>query len=149
MVMAAHVRLCHSCMAVPQPQAVCSCYPRETQEMVFYAHDRAFALFKGTCGRGIYDNTRPPWRRSSLVEGVSKNPASCRCAAIISWTRSPARPRRAGRRARSRTRSGCLRALLHATAAVQNAGRVERLAAGQPSNPFIDGHHPGPGRPSR
>jgi transposase len=31
-------------------------YPRETQEMVFDAHDRAFALFKGTCGRGIYDN---------------------------------------------------------------------------------------------
>ena len=24
--------------------------------MVFDAHDRAFALFKGTCGRGIYDN---------------------------------------------------------------------------------------------
>jgi hypothetical protein len=24
-------------------------YPRETQEMVFDAHDRAFALFKGTC----------------------------------------------------------------------------------------------------
>jgi hypothetical protein len=23
-------------------------YPRETQEMVFDAHDRAFALFKGT-----------------------------------------------------------------------------------------------------
>ena len=26
-------------------------YPRETQEMVFDAHDRAFALFKGTCQR--------------------------------------------------------------------------------------------------
>ncbi len=33
-------------------------YPRETQEMVFDAHDRAFALFKGTCGRGIYDNIK-------------------------------------------------------------------------------------------
>ena len=31
-------------------------YPRETQEMVFDAHDRAFALFRGSCGRGIYDN---------------------------------------------------------------------------------------------
>ena len=30
----------------------------ETQEMVFDAHDRAFALFKGTCGRGIYDNMK-------------------------------------------------------------------------------------------
>jgi hypothetical protein len=28
-------------------------YPRETQEMVFDAHDRVFALFKGTCQRGI------------------------------------------------------------------------------------------------
>ena len=33
-------------------------YPRETQEMVFDAHDRAFALFKGTCTRGIYDNMK-------------------------------------------------------------------------------------------
>src|SRR5260370_1334132 len=33
-------------------------YPRETQEMVFDAHDRAVALFKGTCGRGIYDNVK-------------------------------------------------------------------------------------------
>src|SRR5207253_1769775 len=33
-------------------------YPRETQEMVFDAHDRAFALFKGACQRGIYDNMK-------------------------------------------------------------------------------------------
>src|SRR6516165_5689448 len=43
----AHVRLCHSRMLFVRA------YPRETQEMVFDAHDRAFALFKGTCGRGI------------------------------------------------------------------------------------------------
>jgi hypothetical protein len=29
-------------------------YPRETQEMVFDAHDRAFAFFGGACARGIY-----------------------------------------------------------------------------------------------
>jgi transposase len=33
-------------------------YPRETQEMVFDAHARAFAFFKGTCTRGIYDNMK-------------------------------------------------------------------------------------------
>jgi transposase len=33
-------------------------YPRETQEMVFDAHDRAFSLFKGTCSPGIYDNMK-------------------------------------------------------------------------------------------
>ena len=48
----AHVRLCHSRM--PFVRA----YPRETQEMVFDAHDRAFAFFKGACRRGIYDNMK-------------------------------------------------------------------------------------------
>ena len=49
MVKVAHVRLCHSRMMFIRA------YPRETQEMVFDAHDRAFAFFKGTCRRGIYD----------------------------------------------------------------------------------------------
>ena len=48
----AHVRLCHSRMLFVRA------YPRETQEMVFDAHDRAFAFFKGTCRRGIYDNMK-------------------------------------------------------------------------------------------
>ena len=31
--------------------------------MVFDAHDRAFAPFKGTCSRGIYDNMKSPrWK---------------------------------------------------------------------------------------
>ena len=48
----AHVRLCHSRMLFVRA------YPRETQEMVFDAHDRAFAFFKGACVRGIYDNMK-------------------------------------------------------------------------------------------
>jgi transposase len=48
----AHVRLCHSRMMFARA------YPRETQEMVFDAHDRAFAFFKGACTRGIYDNMK-------------------------------------------------------------------------------------------
>ena len=52
MVKAAHVRLCHSRMLFVRV------YPRETQEMVFDAHDRAFAFFKGACQRGIYDNMK-------------------------------------------------------------------------------------------
>src|SRR6476661_1535795 len=51
-VKAAHVRLCHSRMLFVRA------YPRETQEMVFDAHDRAFAFFKGACQRGIYDNLK-------------------------------------------------------------------------------------------
>jgi transposase len=48
----AHVRLCHSRMPIVRA------YPRETQEMVFDAHDRAFAFFRGACRRGIYDNMK-------------------------------------------------------------------------------------------
>src|SRR5215470_9428066 len=48
----AHVRLCYSRMLLVRA------YPRETQEMVFDAHDRAFALLRGTCRRGIYDNMK-------------------------------------------------------------------------------------------
>jgi transposase len=46
----AHVRLCHSRMMFVRA------YPRESQQMVFDAHERAFAFFKGACARGIYDN---------------------------------------------------------------------------------------------
>jgi transposase len=48
----AHVRLCHSRMMFVRA------YPRETQEMVFDAHDRAFAFFRGAGRRGIYDNMK-------------------------------------------------------------------------------------------
>jgi len=48
----AHFRLCRSRMLFVRV------YPRETQEMVFDAHDRAFAFFKGACTRGIYDNMK-------------------------------------------------------------------------------------------
>ena len=48
----AHLRLCHSRMLFVRA------YPRETQEMVFDAHDRAFAFFRGACTRGIYDNMK-------------------------------------------------------------------------------------------
>jgi transposase len=48
----AHVRLCHSRMMYVRA------YPRETQEMVFDAHDRAFAFFGGACTRGTYDNMK-------------------------------------------------------------------------------------------
>jgi transposase len=48
----AHLRLCHSRMMFVRA------YPRETQEMVFDAHERAFGFFKGACARGIYDNMK-------------------------------------------------------------------------------------------
>jgi transposase len=48
----AHMRLCHSRMMYFRA------FPRETQEMVFDAHERAFAFFRGACTRGIYDNMK-------------------------------------------------------------------------------------------
>lgn len=48
----AQMRLSHSRMAFVRA------YPRESQEMVFDAHDRAFQFFHGACARGIYDNMK-------------------------------------------------------------------------------------------
>jgi transposase len=45
----AHVRLCHS------RAFFLVAYPRESQEMVFDAHARAFTFFGGVPRRGIYD----------------------------------------------------------------------------------------------
>jgi transposase len=58
----AHMRLCHSRMFFVRA------YPRETQEMVFDAHDRAFAFFRGTCTRGIYDNLWTPPAQGDLLD---------------------------------------------------------------------------------
>jgi transposase len=48
----AQVRLCHSRMIFARA------YMRESQEMVFDAHEKAFVFFKGTPRRGIYDNMK-------------------------------------------------------------------------------------------
>lgn len=48
----AHVRLCASRAMYVRA------YPRETQEMLFDAHARAFAFFGGVPTRGIYDNMK-------------------------------------------------------------------------------------------
>jgi transposase len=49
---AAHMKLSHSRM--PFVRA----YFRETQELVFDAHDKAFLFYGGICRRGIYDNMK-------------------------------------------------------------------------------------------
>jgi hypothetical protein len=99
--------------------------------MVFDAHDRAFAFFKGTCTRGIYDNMKTAVETIFVGKERPTTGASCRCAATIWSTRrlhagvglgeGPGRePGRAG-----------ARALLHAAAAGQELRRAERLAARQ------------------
>ena len=49
-VKAAHMKLSHSRMPFVRV------YYRETQELVFDAHDKAFLFYGGVCRRGIYDN---------------------------------------------------------------------------------------------
>ena len=90
----AHVRLCHSRMLFVRA------YPRETQEMVFDAHDKAFAFFGGACARGIYDSEtlfaigsrtmverRPRWTRSSSAATEPAIADSSRCAGTTSLIR--------------------------------------------------------------
>jgi transposase len=134
----AHVRLCHSRMMFARA------YMRESQEMVFDAHDRAFAFFKGTCTRGIYDNMKTAveavftgkerhYNRRFLqmcshylVQPVACTPASGWERAIVRhWSEdngewSGREPGRAG--------AGTV---LHAAAAGEEPRRVECLAAGQ------------------
>ena len=95
----AHVRLCHSRMLFVRA------YPRETQEMVFDAHDRAFALFKGTCGRGIYDNMKTAVETIFVGRDRRYNRRFLQMCSHYLVTRLPARQRRGGRRDRSRTKS--------------------------------------------
>jgi transposase len=81
-------------------------YPRETQEMVFDAHDRAFALFKGACQRGIYDNMKTAVETILVGKDRLYNRRFLQMCSHYPSIRLLARRHRVGRRARSRTRSG-------------------------------------------
>lgn len=61
----AHLRLCHS------RYFLCIAYPRETQEMVFDAHIRAFEFFGGVCRKGIYDNLKTVVHK--IIRGKERN----------------------------------------------------------------------------
>jgi transposase len=112
----AHVRLCHSRMAFVRA------YPRESQEMVFDAHSRAFEFFKGACTRGIYDNMKTAVEAVFIGKDRRFNrrflqmcghyliePVACTPAA--GWEKGQSLPRRKpGSRTRSATSaSGCSR----------------------------------------
>jgi len=71
----AHVRSATAVCCLPG-------YPRETQEMVFDAHDRAFALFKHLHPR-IYDNMKTAVETIFVGKGRLYNRRFCRCAVTI------------------------------------------------------------------
>ena len=96
----AHLRFCHSRMFYVRA------YPRESQEMVFDAHDRAFAFLGGACQRGICDNMKTAV--DAIFVGRERRynrrfEQMCGHHLVEPWR---ARRRRDGRRDRSRTRSG-------------------------------------------
>jgi hypothetical protein len=45
-------------------------YPRESREMVFAAHDGAFACFRGACARAIYENMK-------MADRCCRRPGGC------------------------------------------------------------------------
>jgi len=122
----AHVRLCHSRMLFARA------YPRETQEMVFDAHERAFGFFRGACTRGIYDNMKTAvetifvgkdrqYNRRFLQMCAHHSGRSCRLHTSLGLGEGPGRePGRPG-----------ARALLHPTTAGEELRRTECLADGQ------------------
>src|SRR5438067_7368698 len=104
----AHVRLCHSRMLFVRA------YPRESQEMVFDANDRAFAFFKGTCRRGIYDNMKTAVEAVFIGKDRQFNRRFLRMCGHYLVEPVACSRRRAGRRGRSRTRSvSCVGASSH------------------------------------
>ena len=62
----AHMRLCASRAVYVRA------YPRETQEMVFDAHARAFAFFGGVPMRGIYDSEADSDRSGGSITGRTR-----------------------------------------------------------------------------
>src|ERR1700682_302065 len=72
----AHMRLCHSHMSFLRA------YLREAQEMVFDAHDKAFAFYRGACERGIvmlkacvrHDQYEDGGRRDPCQQGAGVHP---------------------------------------------------------------------------
>jgi transposase len=119
----AHIRLCHSRMFLVRA------YPRETQEMVFDAHERAFRLFGGACRRGIYDNMstaveavfvgkerRFNRRFLAMCSHYLVDPTACTPAA--GWEKGPGRE----------PGWQCARAPVHTAAALCQLCRAQRLA---------------------
>ena len=66
-------------------------YPRETQEMVFDAHDKAFAFYGGVCRRGIYDNMKTAVETVFVGRAREYNRRFLNYARTIWSNRSPAR----------------------------------------------------------
>ncbi len=117
----AHVRLCHSRMFFVRA------YPRETQEMVFDAHDRAFAFFRGTCQRGIYDNMKTAVETVFIGKDRAYNRRFLQMCSHYLIDPTACTPASGWEKGEAREPGGSgARALLHAQAPGEELRRVER-----------------------
>ena len=120
----AHVRLCHSRMLFVRA------YPREAQEMVFDAHDRAFAFFRGACqARHLRQHEDGGGRRSSSARSGPSTGASCRCEPLSGGADGVHAGGRLGEGAGREPGGEGAPAVLLAAAEVQELRGAQRLAA--------------------
>ncbi len=104
----AHVRLCHSRMMFARAY-----YAREPGDGVRRPR-QAFAFFRGTCTRGIYDNMKTAVEAVFVGKERLYNRRFLQMCSHYLVQLSPAHPPPAGRRARSRTRlAWCANASSH------------------------------------
>jgi transposase len=96
---AAHMRLSHSRMPFVRV------YFRETQELVFDAHDKAFQFYGGVCRRGIYDNMKTAVEAIFVGKARRYNGRFLQMCSHHLIEPVACTPARDGRRGRSRTKS--------------------------------------------
>ena len=119
----AHVRLCYSRMLFVRA------YPRESQEMVFDAHDRAFAFFKGACQRGIYDNMKTAVETIFVGRERAYNRRFLQMCSHYLVDPVACTPASGWEKGQVENQVGLVRALLHATPAGQELRGAERSLA--------------------
>ena len=123
MVKAAHMKLLHSRMPFVRV------YFRETQELVFDAHDKAFRFDGGLARRGIYYNMKTAVEAIFVGKARQYNRRFLQmCSHYLGSNRWHARRRRAGRRGRSRIRSATSPPAVPTQAAGEEPQRGECLA---------------------
>ncbi len=122
------------CPALPQQDAVrAGLSARDAGEMVFDAHDRAFALFKGACGRGIYDNMKTAVETIFVGKQRLYNRRFLQMCSHYLVDPVACTPASGWGEGQVENQVGLVReAVLHAASAIQEvSGRAERLAARQ------------------
>ena len=99
----AHFKLAHS------RAFVLRAYRQETHEMLFDAHNHALPVLGGVPARGLYDNMKTAVDKMGRGKARTVNARFIAMASHYLFEPTFCNPGRAGRRARSRRRTGCTR----------------------------------------